>query len=239
MIDPHNLHALRNAAVHDPTGELVGTLAELYLNEDTGRPEWITVTGPAGQAFAPLAQADFDAGQMVLAVSKDVILGAPRVRDDGQLREDDQNLLYGYYSEHLQHAAARGLGSSGSGGDEAMIRSEERLHVGTENIVTGSVRLRKYVVTDNVTQTVPLCHEELRLERRPITEDSTEGTPSLTLGEEDHEIVLHAQRPVVAKETVPVERVTLATDTATELQEITETLRTEHIDDLDIDPTDR
>ena len=51
-----------------------------------------------------------------------------------------------------------------------MTRSEERLNVGTERQATGRVRLRKYVTTENVTQTVPVQREEVRIEREPITD---------------------------------------------------------------------
>lgn len=51
-----------------------------------------------------------------------------------------------------------------------MTRSEERMHVGVERRETGRARLRKYVVTEDVEQTVPLRHEEVRIEREPITD---------------------------------------------------------------------
>jgi stress response protein YsnF len=53
--------------------------------------------------------------------------------------------------------------------------------------------------------------------------------------EEEHEVTLHAERPVVAKETVPVERVRLGKETVTQDQEVSETLRKEQIDDPDVD----
>lgn len=45
-----------------------------------------------------------------------------------------------------------------------MTRSEERRHVGTERTEAGRTRLRRYVVTENVTQTVPASHEEVHEE---------------------------------------------------------------------------
>ena len=62
-----------------------------------------------------------------------------------------------------------------------MTRSEEQLHVGTERVSTGKARLRKYVVTENVTTTVPVTHEEVRMEREPITEaNRTRRCPAAT-----------------------------------------------------------
>ena len=115
--------------------------------------------------------------------------------------------------------------------DEAMTRSEERLHVGTEQVEAGRARLRKYVVTENVTQTVPVSHEEVRLVTEPITDANRDAaTSGADISEEEHEVTLHAERPVVAKETVPVERVKLATETVTEQHQVDETLRKEQID---------
>ncbi len=51
-----------------------------------------------------------------------------------------------------------------------MTRSEERLHVGTERVTAGRARLRKRIVTETETRTVPVSHEELRIEREPITD---------------------------------------------------------------------
>ena len=117
-----------------------------------------------------------------------------------------------------------------------MTRSEERLCVGTEQAEAGRVRLRKYVVTENVTQTVPVSHEEVRLEREPITDASRgQAMTGADITEEEHEVTLRAERPVVAKETVPVERVRLGKETVTQDQEVSETLRKEQIDDPDVD----
>ena len=130
----------------------------------------------------------------------------------------------------------RGQDTSGPTTDEAMTRSEERLHVGTENVQTGRARLRKYVVTETVTTSVPVSHEEVRLEREPITEANRDAALSgPAISEEEHETTLHAERPVVAKEAVPVERVRLGTETVTQEQQVTEQVRKEQIDEPDVD----
>ena len=130
----------------------------------------------------------------------------------------------------------QGRDTSGPATDDAMTRSEEQLRVGTEQAEAGRVRLRKYVVTENVTQTVPVSHEEVRLEREPITDANRgQAMTGADITEEEHEVTLHAERPVVAKETVPVERVRLGKETVTQDQEVSETLRKEQIDDPDVD----
>jgi len=116
-------------------------------------------------------------------------------------------------------------------GDDAMTRSEEQLNVGTERQTTGRARLRKYITTENVTTTVPVEREEVRLEREPITDanagDAMSG-PDLT--ESEHEVTLHEERPVVEKETVPVERVRLEKDTVRDDVQVDEEVRKERIE---------
>ncbi|WP_026543096.1 DUF2382 domain-containing protein [Paenarthrobacter nicotinovorans] len=122
-------------------------------------------------------------------------------------------------------------GEGGRNDDDAMTRSEERLNVGTEKQAAGRARLRKYITTENVTTTVPVQREEVRVEREPITDanagDAMSG-PDLT--ESEHEVTLHEEKPVVDKETVPVERVRLEKDTVTDDVRVDEEVRKERIE---------
>ena len=111
-----------------------------------------------------------------------------------------------------------------------MTRSEERLHVGTERVQTGRARLRKYVVTEQQNVTVPVSHEEVRLEREPITDGNVDDALSgPDISEEEHEVVLTEERPVIAKETVPVERIRLGTETVTDTEQVSADVRKEEI----------
>jgi uncharacterized protein (TIGR02271 family) len=112
-----------------------------------------------------------------------------------------------------------------------MTRSEEQLHVGTETRATGRARLRKFIVTENVTKTVPVSREEVRIEREPIT-DANRGDAMAggDLTSEEHEVVLNEERVVVNKETVPVERVRVDKDTVTGEQQVSEEVRKEQIE---------
>jgi stress response protein YsnF len=85
--------------------------------------------------------------------------------------------------------------ASGQAGGDAMTRSEERVDVGTESAAVGRARLRKYVVTENVSTTVPVSHEEVRVEREPITGANREAAVSgHDISEAEHEVTLHAER---------------------------------------------
>ncbi|MET9778341.1 PRC and DUF2382 domain-containing protein [Streptomyces sp. NPDC006367] len=125
------------------------------------------------------------------------------------------------------------------GGDDAMTRSEEQMHVGVEQREVGRARLRKYVVTEEVQQTVPVRHEEVRVEREPITDanrDEALSGPAFT--EAEHEVTLHEERPVVETETVPVERVRMTTEEHTENETVRGRVRKERIEAETEDLTD-
>jgi uncharacterized protein (TIGR02271 family) len=128
-------------------------------------------------------------------------------------------------------SATVGRDTSGPTTDEAMTRSEEEVAVGTQRRETGRARLRKYVVTENVTRTVPVEREEVRIEREPITDanaDSALDGPDIS--EEEHEVTLHTEEPVVEKRTVPKERVRLDKDVHTDEETISEDVRKERIE---------
>ncbi|MEU3840942.1 PRC and DUF2382 domain-containing protein [Streptomyces sp. NPDC028635] len=115
--------------------------------------------------------------------------------------------------------------------DDAMTRSEEHLHVGVERREAGRARLRKYVVTEEEERVVPLRHEEVRVEREPITEANRDAALSgQEIGEAEHEVVLHEERPVVETEAVPVERVRLTTEEHTEQETVRGQVRKERIE---------
>ena len=125
----------------------------------------------------------------------------------------------------------QGRDTSGPTTDSAMTRSEEQLRVGTQTREAGRARLRKHVVTEHQQVTVPVSHEEITLEREPVTDanrgDAYDGP---AISEEEHEVTLHAERPVVVTEAIAVERVKLGTQTVTEQQTVGGQVRKEQIE---------
>ncbi len=235
--------------VVDSNGDKLGKVGQVYLDDETGQPQWVTVkTGLFGskESFAPLAGVSDRGGAIALTVDKELVKAAPKVEDDGHISDDEQQQLFDHYAGYMNRGGA-GTGSgdvadrggrqqvgrdvSGPTTDDAMTRSEERLRVGKEQVETGRARLRKYVVTENVTQTVPVQREEVRIEREPITEANRGAAmDGPAISEEEHEVTLHEERPVVQKEAVPVERVRLDTETVTEQRQVSEQVRKEEID---------
>lgn len=121
--------------------------------------------------------------------------------------------------------------TTGPTSDDAMTRSEEELRVGKTARERGRVRLRKHIVTEEVQTTVPVQREEVRVEREPITDENVEqDLDGPELSEEEHEVVLHEEQPVVEKRVVPKERVALRKDTVTDEREVSEQVRKERIE---------
>lgn len=135
---------------------------------------------------------------------------------------------------HVVDDVARGAvghDTSGRSTDDAMTRSEEQLRVGTETHEAGRVRLRKHVVTEQQQVTVPVSREEVTLEREPITEANRgEAYDGPAISEEEHEVTLRAERPVVDTEAVAVERVRLGKETVTDQQTVGGEVRKEEIE---------
>jgi len=236
-----------NGKVVTDRGEKVGPIGEIYLDDITGAPDWVTVrTGLFGAAetFVPLQTARIEGGDLVVPYAKDLIKDAPRIEADGSLSPQEEQVLYRHYSvghayDALDDSGER-AGRSDSVTETAMTRSEERLVVGTEQREAGRARLRKYVVTEHVTQTVPVRHEEVRVTRQPITDADREAAETdFALRDEDYEIVLHAETPVVEKVVVPVERIRLDTVTVTGQERVSADVRKEQIevDDPTVHPT--
>ena len=97
------------------------------------------------------------------------------------------------------------------------------------------------MVTEQQQVTVPVAHEELRVEREPITDanrgDAYDGP---AISEEEHEVTLRAERPVVSTETEAVERVRLGTETVRSEETVSGQVRKEEIEvDDDARVTDR
>ncbi|WP_086819003.1 DUF2382 domain-containing protein [Allokutzneria sp. NRRL B-24872] len=243
--------------VFDRHGEKIGKVGQVYMDDQTGQPVWVTVrTGLFGmkESFVPLNQAHVNGDAVHVHVSKDQVKDAPRMdADGGHMSRDEEQQLYRYYG--IEYAALPGQRQNERGGQQRqpargeqqqarqqqpardsaardsateMTRSEERLKVGTEQVETGRVRLRKHVVTEHQQISVPVRHEEVRLEREPITDGDARGTAKI--GDAEQEMTLHAEKPVVSKETVPVERVRMTKEMVTEQRNVEGDVRREEIE---------
>jgi uncharacterized protein (TIGR02271 family) len=261
-VSPHTQDILsyRGQELRGTDGDKIGKIEEIYLDTESNAPEWALVnTGLFGtkSSFVPIRDATPGDDGLTVPFDKSTVKDAPSVDPDGQLSQREEAELYRHYGlEYSESRSDTGLAEGGAGSgvgngesrgrdvsgpttDDAMTRSEEELRVGTTERETGRVRLRKYVVEDEVTQTVPVKREKARLEREPITDANVdEAMSGPEISEEEHEVVLREEEPVVEKRTVPKERVRLDTDVETEQREVSETVRREEID-ADDDATNR
>jgi uncharacterized protein (TIGR02271 family) len=281
MLNRENLESLlaKGGNVVGTDGAKIGSIGQLYADDDTGEPTWVTVkTGLFGtsETFVPVEGSRTEGEDLVVPYTKEHVKDAPRVDADGHLTPEEEDRLYthydrgartyteartgtqsdagdvdlqgdadlnagtptagigagrGTYDGDTEARGAVGHDKSGPTTDDAMTRSEERLHVGKEREATGRARLRKYVTTENVTTTVPVEREEVRVEREPIT-DANRGAAldGPAISEEEHEVVLHEERPVVEKEAVPVERVRLDKEVVRDDVTVDEEVRKENIE---------
>jgi uncharacterized protein (TIGR02271 family) len=239
----------------DPAGDKLGTIDAIYLDDETGQPEWATVTRglfSAKAAFVPLAQAQDLGDGVQVPYDKQQVTDAPSPQADGSLSQDEEAELYRHYgleySEHRSDSSLPagtddtvGRDTSGPTTDDAMTRSEEELRVGTETRERGRARLRKHVTTEQQTVTVPVQREEVRVEREPITDANLDAaTSGPAISEEEHEVTLREEEVVVDKRAVPKERVRLDTETVTDERQVAEEVRKEHIElDGDLDQRPR
>ncbi|MGW6486796.1 DUF2382 domain-containing protein [Streptomyces sp. NPDC055056] len=272
MITREQIPIVLDHPVYDADGSKVGDAKNVFFDDATGQPEWVTVkTGLFGtnESFVPMRGAHMVEDHLEVTVSKDRIKDAPNVDVDngGHLSQDEEHRLYEHYDiawdeawqqandpdqagwaspgEELPGNTAAEAAAVGDtradmrtgdeamtpSGDETMTRSEEEMHVGVERQEVGRARLRKYVVVEEQQQTIPVRHEEVRVVREPVTgADLDDALSGPEISEAEHEVTLHAERPVVETRTEPVERVRLSTEEVTEEESVTGTVRKERIE---------
>ncbi|MCU1545941.1 MAG: photosystem reaction center subunit [Homoserinimonas sp.] len=212
MISSNNLGSLMGAPVHGADDEKIGTVAQLFVDPEDGHPNWITVhTGLFGrhESFVPLHEATWDHEVLHVAYTKQLIRDAPRIDAHEALQPEDESKLYEHYA--LRDSQGDPSAASGVDDDQSGEQKPHNSHTyghrgethenGTEarvadghgpegegamnasgNVVAGA-RLRKYVITEEQTLTVPITREEVRLEPAPgehgsgIVADSSEDNP--------------------------------------------------------------
>ena len=124
MISNDDIDTLARATAYGPDGDKLGRVGEVYLDNDTGRPAWITVvTGLFGtrRHFAPIDEAVLDRTGLRLPFDKDTITGAPNIDENGELTPLEEDELYRYY----RRSGERSVGDSGfaEGRDDSGERS--------------------------------------------------------------------------------------------------------------------
>ena len=228
--DPASLAGLE---IVDRRGERIGRIRQVYA--DDGAVGWAGVRGNligTTEVLVPLAGADLQDDVVTLPISRSRFLSAPRRTPDSAPDDEERATLRSFYDE--TPSAPRSVAVVGPEREappaadddvvadpapvDEVVRSEQRIRVATEPVPRTRVVLRKIVVTEQRTITVPVRREEVRLVREPIVDG--EPVPGAVLEESEHEFVLHEERVVVTTEVVPIERIRLVHEAITEEREV-------------------
>ena len=228
------LSEMRGAGVYDSAGDQIGKVEEIFYDEQTNEPEWIGIgTGFFGtkRVLVPVTGADFQADGVSVPYSKEQVKGAPDV-DSDEISQDLEQQLYSYYGlGYSEQRSDTGLPEGGrpSGTVEregSLTRSEEELRVGKRQVEAGRVRLRKWVETEPVSADVELRRETARVQREPLNQPVS----GAEIGEQEIEVPLSAEQPVVQKETVARERISLEKDVEMDVETVSDEVRKERVD---------
>ena len=239
MISSNDITRIQGSTVYDNTGSKVGKVGQIYLDDQSQTPSWVTVsTGFFGssETFIPVEGARFEGDALHVAYDKDKVKGAPHMEADQHLSETEEAELYRYYG--LTYGGAgydtgttdtTGYAETARTTDEAAVTlSEERMQVGTQSQEAGRARLRKYTTTETETVSVPVTKEKLVVERNPVAGERTAAP--ITDTDQVEEVTLREERAVVAKETVAVEEVRIGKEQVTEHEQVSAEVRKEHVD---------
>jgi sporulation protein YlmC with PRC-barrel domain len=206
--DPKNWTGKR---MLDRDGKKLGTVADIYMDEETHLPEWALVrTGLLGkkESFVPLADASVKDDELRVPYEKDQVKDAPSVDPDGELTTEEEIRLYEHYDLAYSRSAsgsvlAEGMGGTAGGeregagggrGEEPSAGDEEVSGAGAAPASAGEQRqvrppselkrLKKYVVTEEQQITVPVTREEYRMEDEPPPEGATQEASDAPGGRE-------------------------------------------------------
>ena len=308
MANNISIEDLQRSTVIDQDGDKVGKVGQVYLDDATGQPNWVTVnTGLFGgnETFIPLDEATQDGDDLRVPYTKAFIKDAPNLDADSHVDESQEDELYRYYglqaggTERVRDgrdsrdgavdgrdAAAAGTAGTAAGaagaahtgdrrdndlrdgdarhrdaatdgplagdrrdndlrdgdarhrddsavgraadadGANSVVRHEEEVNVGTERVQTGRARLRKHIVHDTETVTVPVEREEVEIVREPIADGEQGGR----LSDEDVEVTLSEERPVVEKDVVAKERVGLDKNVVRDQEQVQTDVAREEVD---------
>jgi hypothetical protein len=164
--------AWRGRTVRDRDGNELGTLSQLYLDSESSRPAWAGVKRGrlrTTETIVPLSDAEEVGDDLRLPFDGERFDAAPDIDPDVELTAEQERALHEHYGRAW---------TAPSGDEESveMTRSEEEVTVGKRAVQRAErVRLKKVLVDDEVTETIPVRREEIRLETDPPPEGRIES----------------------------------------------------------------
>jgi uncharacterized protein (TIGR02271 family) len=204
------LKQMTGCPVYDTGGEKIGDMDRIYYDFETRVPEWIGISsGFLGmkQVVAPLQGATEYEDGLRVQFSRDQVKDSPAV-DGDEIEENEEQELYSHYGigfsgERSGSQLPEGASPTGGQTGDTMTLHEEQLKVGKRPVDAGSVRIRKYVETTPVSEELTLEQETAEIERRPVNRPAAEGE----LGEQEIEVNLRGEEPVVEKQVTAREEI--------------------------------
>lgn len=231
---------MKGKQIYSSEGEKIGKFEDLYIDDETQEPEWIGLgAGLFGNKhlLVPVEGAQPERDGLRVPYSKDQVKDTPNINED-QVSEEQERQLYEHYGlnygyQHSESGLPQGERTERPRdtrpemqdrditrpSNESMTVSGEEMRVGKRETTAGRVRLRKFVDTRPVEENVRLREERARVQREPINQPVQDAE----IGEREIDVELSREEPVIEKQTVARERVSLDRDT----QERTETVRGE------------
>lgn len=143
MADFNRIEDLANATAYDVDGDKVGGVKDVYVNDTTGQPDFVSVNHGlfgGGDSIVPLRGHTLRDGELHLAFQKDRIEDAPDLDENGHLTTEDQDAFYRHYGlENTQDVTTyetgnrfAETGAAGAAGAGAGYAAGERTDVDTE-----------------------------------------------------------------------------------------------------------
>ena len=233
------LDEMRGAPVYDVNGEKIGKVDEIFYDQQTRVPEWIGIgTGFFGskRVLVPVNGAAARDNGLFVPYAKDQVKDSPDIDGDEISEECEMELTAFYGLGYSKQRSDTGLPKGTPRGtrkqrkardeDQALTRSEEELEVGKRSVEAGSARLRKWVETEPVSLDVELQREVAHVTRERIDEPVGDHD----FREEEVEVPLHREKPVVHKQAVAKERVAVEKDVHTDRQTVKDELKKERVE---------
>ena len=155
-------------------------------------------------------------GNYVLAIERDGFL-------------DDPEYVDAAYEQRKDYIDNDILDRDDLSKNEKIRLHEERLRVNKEKVQTGDIGLKKNVVTETQEIDVPVEKERVTVERHAVEGDAVDGYNFDETADEIR-IPIHEEKVSVDKEAYVTEEVDVNTETVTENQKVSDTVRKEKLD---------
>ena len=209
----------------DGSGAVFGTVHEVFVDVKSDEPVWLEVVSAstARAVLVPATGARETGAGLQVPHDAAVLAAAPGLSSaEGPTPDDDRRVR--------QHYAQRSAAGPVSGESAEVVRHEEELHVSTEVRRAGTVRLRKWVETETVSDEVVVHQEFVRVEREPVNLSNVDQALAHAVIEAaEYEVVLNDEHVVATKVTVPREVVRVAKEAMVETVLVEADLRREEV----------